>query len=160
MKIQLWPDSGEHKVNGYLNLCSYVHPDGETDELKKWDLTNLDGLVSDAEADEITVNGVIGYIPLKKVMSTIQNWSNKICRGGKITIIDVDAMKVCRDFSDFKIDIDAFNGILFGDQNEDSMVRYNCLAMDGLCNHLTSLGYKIIRKNIDNYAFVIEGQKI
>lgn len=155
-RLQLWKND-EQKVNGYVNICMFANPKNENDEVKLWsDIWDLDGIISDAEVDEIVVNGVLGHLQQDRVITALDNWTKKLCHGGSLKILDIDAMRICKDFSDYKINIDTLNGILYG----TDIVRYNCLEMNGLSNHLTKVGYKIINLEVlDEYCYLIGAEK-
>lgn len=158
MKIQLYFVEGT-SLSGYLNISPLIEQDTDTE--MNVDCRNLDAVACDAEVSELIVHNVLGYIPPDQVSVVLDNWVRKLRKGGKIIIVDLDAYQVSKAFVQFNIDIDKFNGLLYGNQNLLGFSRATCLTLTGLSNHLSNVyKLKIIKKRIEDLGFVLEAVRV
>jgi hypothetical protein len=74
--------------------------------------------------------------------------------GGKITVIDVDAQTILNSISNFTVDIERINRILYNDN------RKACYTSNYITQILTNNGFKIIKHRIDNHEYTITAIRI
>lgn len=145
-------------LNTHININPFVEE--ESENVIRGDVVNLDKHVDDSEATELIATDVLNYIPLGKCGEAIENWIKKVRAGGKIVVGGVDLLEVCKDFSQYRIDITEANLLIHGRQDKPYLHRKNNLTITTLCEYFLSAGLKINKKRIKDYKMIVEAIKI
>ena len=141
-------------LNTHININPFVAE--EADNIVRGDIVNLDQYADDSEVTELLALDVINYIPLSKCGEALENWVKKIRIGGTIVVGGIDLLEVCKDFSQYRIDITETNILLHGRQDKPYLHRKNNLTITTLCEYLSSSGLTINKKRINDYKMIVE----
>lgn len=158
MKLNLLLDNPAGILNGYVNVDPFAK--GQ-DERVCAEVTNLDSVVSDGEAEEILAYDILHYFPMIMVDGMIANWLKKLSiKGGKLAISATDLYEVSRQFWIGDINADKANCLLYGMQNKvlDSGGVWDCKKC---CINIFQLeqtilsyqNFKILKKTVDPKTF-------
>lgn len=153
-KINLLIDEKDSVLNGYINIDPFA--DG-TDSRIQGDISNLDHLVDDAEADEIIAKDIIGFFEINRVDSIIDNWLKKLAKGGKLILYFLDLESCVQAYIEGKINHEQLNRLVYGDQNKAWNFRNNSLFLIESCDIFKNKGYKILKSSIVNdfYGMIV-----
>ena len=146
-------------LHTHININPFAEEaDGET--IIRDDITNLDNHVDDAELQELIALDVIDYIPMTKVGSVLDNWTNKIRLGGKIVIGGVDLIECCKSVADYSIDIVQANSLIHGEQNRPYLIKRLNFTATSLAEYLEEVfNFTIIKKRVNNYQMIVEARR-
>lgn len=156
MKVNLLLNSDSVR-SGFLNVDPMADP-GHPDKTIG-DITNLDDLVDDAEADEIIALDVIDYVPAPALERVLTNWISKVRHGGTIAIGGVDIMAVARGLVRQEISLTQANVLLYGQQSAPWEYRKATIDMQTVISTLQKFDFKIIQKRIVNYTYVVKAER-
>lgn len=154
MKLNLvWGTGPEYGID-YLTINPFVQQENE--HIKRGDVCNLDNMVDNGELQELIAYDVIDYVDKSRVIPTIQHWLGKIAHGGKVVIGGVDMYEVSRGLTRYELDVIQANELLHGAGDKPYMLKRTNFTILGICDVLTSCNFKIIKRNLDGYKFVVE----
>jgi hypothetical protein len=124
------------------------------------EVTNLDELVDDSEAEEIVADTVLDYFQMQLVPGIISNWVKKLKRGGRLAITAPDLYEIAK--ASMKRDISEMetNRLLFGNQEKDWQIKKNAFSIGRLEELMAENGLKIISKKFVSYKVVLIGEKV
>lgn len=149
MKINI-SNNQSYQLNEYLQLCTIPR-----DGFKQCDITNLDALVCDGEAEEIIIDHALSYVDITKLESTIGHLVKKLSHQGKIIITDYDINEVARKFNEYRISLYEFNICVHG--YIPGSPRQSSFSMNTIQEFLKKYRIKIICCRYNENEFVIEG---
>lgn len=149
--------NGNIVMAGYINIDPYAK---EGDGKISGDVSNLDHSIDDGELDEIVADSVIEYFGSNIVGSILNNWINKLVRGGKMTITTPDIYEVARSIMRREISEDDANKIIFGTNENNDLFKKNILSINRIEQLLLALGMKILSKRILGYKITIVAEKL
>jgi len=156
MKLHISVGKGFTKP-GYLNIDPIT---GQGNELSvKADIRKLDEFVSDSECTEIIAENVLDYLEAGEADQALQHWVKKLRHGGKIIIGGTDAHQISKMFYYKEIDIEKFNLLTHGQFSAPWDVFMSHTTIEDLLQKLESYGIKILKKRIDGFNLVIEGER-
>ena len=168
MRVSITVGATEFK-NGYLNIDPISEEGGEKvgaryhqdsfDGSVKADVRDLDDLVMDSECTELIAEDVLDYLVLEEAKSAIGHWVTKLRHGGKIIISGTASYEVCKQFVQRTIDADTFNGLIHGEFNHPWDVKMSHMSTTDLQNELESHGIKILKKRVNGFSMVLEGER-
>jgi len=142
---------------GYLNIDPIT---GQNNEVSvKADIRNLDELVADAECVELVAENVLDYLEASEADQALRNWVKKLRRGGKIIIGGIDAHQISKMFYYKEISIEKFNLLTHGQFSKSWDVLMSHTTIEDLQQKLKDCGIKILKKRIDGFNLVIEGER-
>ena len=148
----------EQFKNGYLNIDPVAAEAGVEGSVKA-DVRNLDDLVMDSECVEIVAEDVLDYLVFEEAKAAIAHWVKKLRHGGKIIISGTDACEVCKQVVQKTIDINEFNHLVHGEFSQPWDVKMSHMSIESLQNELESHGIKVLKKRINGFSMVIEGER-
>jgi hypothetical protein len=160
MKINLLLNNPAGALSGYINIDA-IHecePDLEKG-LFHSDVTPLDKLVDDGEAEQIVATEILEYFPAKDVDGILDGWLKKLKHGGTIIVTDIDALEVNRSLLNRRISMEDVNLLLYGHQQHPWQYRKCCLTITQICDALRNKGMKIVGKKVADYKFVVEARR-
>ena len=155
MRISITVGADQFK-NGYLNIDPIS---GELDGGVKADVRNLDEIVMDSECVEIIAEEVLDYLELESAKAAIAHWIKKLRHGGKIIISGTDYYEVCKQAMQKTIDINQFNHLIHGGFVQPWDVKMSHMSINDLQNELNSHGIKILKRRVNGFSMVIEGER-
>jgi hypothetical protein len=145
-----------YTLTGYLNLDPIVEPGS----IKvKVDVANLDEYLDVGECQEILSCDVLNYYESGKVDEIIDNWIDKLRKGGIIQFSEVDIESVLLSLQRGEINLDKLNTLLFGEQKRKWDFKKCGLSSYVMCNKLISKNLEIIEKTYHGYNFFIKARK-
>ena len=118
---------------------------------------NLDGIAENGECSEILALDVLSYIHYTNVEQYIQHLCKKVARGGKLILGGLDTIELAKCLLRDDFNVVELNRILFGDGKERP--KENTMTLPMVVNVLQASGMKIIKKRINQYAFVVEAHR-
>jgi hypothetical protein len=149
--------NGTNVLAGYYNIDPFAK-DGEGKI--RGDISNLDEIVDDGELDEILADSVLEYYEIKLVNGIVQNWVNKLERGGKITITVPDLYEICKSIVRREVNEHEANILLYGTQEEKWKLRKNAFTIPKIEHLLTTLGTKIVAKKFSGTNASVTAEKL
>jgi hypothetical protein len=155
VKLNLLLDEAK-PLSGYVNVSPLI--DGNP-EIVKSDVTNLDAVCDDAEADEILISTeVLPYFPSKDAGNIMQHWCRKLRRGGTITMYGQDLYLACKAILTRQYSTAEANKILYGGEKGWNIKKtaFSILDVEQL---FSQVEFKIIRKSIHGINFTITAQR-
>lgn len=155
MKINLLLDS-QDVLNSYLN----IDPFSETQDKLKGEITNLDWIVDDGEAEEILAYNILEFFEFGKADEILNNWLRKLAKGGILIIGYNDIDEIARLFYQTHIELDQFNKLVFGEQKRGWDFKKCGFTTYQLSEVLKNKGYKIRQAKIEGIAGVIVAERI
>ncbi len=159
MKINLLIDNPGDYKNGYNNIDPFA-PETNGDLRLKSDISNLDSLVDDGEANEILALEILEYFPGNVIDDILQNWLKKLAHGGILTISGVDFTEIARGFLSSNLSLEDVNELLLGKQEKSWQTKKSVFTLLKLVEVFEGLGYKILKKRIYNYRAIISIQRV
>lgn len=156
MKLNLLYGHGDH-LQEYININPFALE--ETDNIRISDVKNLDKIVENAEATEIIASDVIDYLALNEINPTLDHWISKMRHGARLVIGGCDSYDAAKALVQFEIDLETFNMLVHGTQDQPHLFKRMCLTLPGLCEYLTDHGLKIIKKRRNGLNYVVEAQR-
>jgi len=168
MKINIIVGSSNYK-SGYINIdptlkrkAESVSLDNANDEqsnVVKADIRNIDDIVANSECNELIAEDVLDYLELSESRKVLSHWISKLRHGGKIIVGGTDVYEVCRLFCKQAIDLNTFNSVIHGGFSELWDVKMSHSTMEDLQEFLESQGVRIIKKRIQGFKMIIEGER-
>ena len=168
MKINIIIGSSNYK-SGYINIDPTLKRKGELVELEnsnddqsnivKTDIRNLNDIVEDSECKELIAEDVLDFLELSESRTVLSHWISKLRHGGKIIVGGTDIYEVCRLFYKQAIDLNTLNSIIHGNFSEPWDVKMGHSTLEDLQEFLQSQGIKIIKKRIQGFKMIIEGER-
>jgi len=168
MRVSITVGATQFK-NGYLNIDPISEEGGEKagsryyqdnyDGSIKADVRNLDDVVMDSECMEIIVEDVLDYLVFDEARAAIEHWIKKLRHGGKIIISGTDSYEVCKQLAQRTIDIEHFNHLIHGEFTQPWDVKLSHMSISDLQNELESHGIKILKKRVNGFSMVVEGER-
>ena len=168
MKINILIGGTDYK-SGYINIDPTLKRKSESIALEnsnddqsnivKSDIRNLDDIVSDSECKELIAENVLDFLELSESRAVLSHWISKLRHGGKIIVGGTDIYEVCRLFYKQAIDLNTLNAIIHGDFSQPWDVKMSHSTMENLQEFLQSEGIKIIKKRIQGFKMIIEGER-
>ena len=113
---------------------------------------NLDTICEAAECTEIIVENTLEYFPLQEVEVLINHWVSKLRHGGTLIIVANHLTKICKSYVNKEINMADANILLFGGR-QSSVDPMEVQTM------FTTLGLKVLKCTLDNYRFIVKGQR-
>jgi hypothetical protein len=141
-----------------MKLCLNVNDEVLTGYNNLGFLRNVDAYAEDGECDEILSTDILSYIHYSKVEDFIRHLAKKVKRGGKIILGGNDCVEISKMFFRGDFNIAEYNRITFGDAN--SRQKENAITIPVVVDVLQSMNFKIMKKRIDNYQFVVEAVRL
>lgn len=150
MKINLLMNN----KSGVLNNCLNLDPYGDNQARQKTDITNLDNIVDNGEADEILARDILCYFPLLETPRLIDGWLKKLRKGGKLLIEGTDYEKVCMDVYYGNLNFSDFHDMIYG----KGLLKKNCLSLSGLTKYVRENHPRtqVTLSRFDGYNFILE----
>ena len=146
--------------NGYLNIDPISGSDsGDAGGAIKADIRNLDEIIMDSECVEIIAEDVLDYLVRNDAIVTLQHWVTKLRKGGKIIVGGTDSFEVSKQFCQKIIGVDEFNTIMHGGFSQPWDTKLSHTSLEDLQQQLESYGIKIIKKRVNGFRLVIEGER-
>jgi hypothetical protein len=168
MRVSITVGATQFK-NGYLNIDPISEEGGELvgtryhqdnfDGSIKADVRNLDDVVMDSECVEIIAENVLDYLVFDEARSAIAHWVKKLRHGGRIVIYGTEPYEVCKQLIQRTIDIEQFNHLIHGEFTQPWDVKLSHMSMSDLQNELESHGVKILKKRVNGFSMVVEGER-
>ena len=168
MRVSITVGATQFK-NGYLNIDPISEEGGELvgsryhqdnfDGSIKADVRNLDDVAMDSECVEIIAEDVLDYLVIDEARAAIAHWIKKLRHGGRIVIYGTDSYEVCKQLMQRTIDIDQFNHLIHGEFTQPWDVKMSHMSIGDLQNELESHGIKILKKRVNGFSMVIEGER-
>jgi predicted SAM-dependent methyltransferase len=155
MRVSITVGANQFK-NGYLNIDPIS---GELDGGTKADVRNLDEVVMDSECVEIIAEGVLEYLEFESAKAAIAHWVKKLRHGGRIIISGTDYYEVCKQIMQRTVGVNEFNNLIHGGFTEPWDVKMSHMSINDLQNELKSNGIKILKKRVNGFSMVIEGER-
>lgn len=156
MKVNLCYLKLEEK-DGYINLSPFAQPNSP---FQPCDIRNLDEVVCDDEAEEIVALDILNYFKLEDVLKCLQNWINKLKKGGRLLVTFDDAWEVSRRLFIGTIEKEQANEILYGKQEKPHQIKRSAIPMHWLKDWLASRNTKLIKCRLEGYTVVMEVEKL
>lgn len=118
---------------------------------------NLDAFAENGECEEILASNILEYIPCPNVEQFILHLASKVAHGGKIVICGVDYIELCKMAIRQDFNVAEFNKLMFGN---GSQPRESAINLNIVSNLLLSNGFKIQKKRLNGYNFVVEAIRV
>ena len=115
----------------------------------------LGEFVDDGEAEEFRALNILGLFPQNKSEEILNHWISKVAHKGKLIIGEVECLDVSKAYANGRISIDDFNNLLRG---ENSVVQTS-FSVGQIVNFLEAKGFKILKKRVSNYYFIVEAER-
>lgn len=154
MKLNLLLDNGADLRSGFINVDPIAPENDEQGRLKS-DVSNLDDVCCDNEADEIVALDILDYYPGGAADKILSNWLRKLKHGGKLTFSVVDYREVARAVLANSISPDDVNELLYGKQEKKWQFKKGAFTLQQLVEVLSNMDYKVLSKRVQNYRAVI-----
>ena len=159
MRVSITVGETEFK-NGYINIDPISGSDsGDAEGAIKADVRNLDDIIINSECIEIVAEDVLDYLVRVEAISTLRHWVTKLRKGGKIIIGGTDAFEVSKQFCQKIIGVDDFNAIIHGEFSQPWDTKLSHMSLEDLQQQLESYGIKIIKRRVNGFKFVVEGER-
>lgn len=157
MKLNLLRNSPD-TMSGYINIDAFG---GDDPNKKQGDVTNLDTIVCDAEAEEIIARDVIDFLPPIVVNRVIDHWIKKLSHGGKLVIGGIDMYDVCKAVASYALPPTDASIMLHGEQEPTKgwNIRKSTANMSDVVQLLKAKGLNIISKRCANYRFSVVAER-
>lgn len=155
MKINLL-NHGSDIRNGYVNVDHTADlPKNLTfaEEKRIGSIKNINWLCKDGEADEIIAIDSPMSFEFKEIPSVVTHWVQKLKPGGVLIVGGNDAYEACKAFELGSISLQTLTDILFGENQRSALMQ------EQITEIFINLGLKILKKEIQNYKFVVIGAK-
>lgn len=146
MKINLLYDSPDVR-SGYVNVDPFAIDDKNR---ICSDLQSL-GFCSIGEAQEILCHNILSHYNLQDASAIFSEIISKLAHGGVVTISDINAYEVSRQFVVGKISPTEFSSILFGDKHS----RKSLHSMDTILEGFKQFNLQIVAKKIEGFNFSV-----
>jgi hypothetical protein len=156
MKLNLLYGHGDH-LQEYVNVNPFALE--ETDNVRIADVKQLDGIVEDAEATQIIASDVVDYLSLDEINPVLDHWISKMRHGATLWIGGCDSYDAAKALTQFEIDLETFNMLLHGTQDQPHLFKKTCLTLTGLCEYLEDKGLKIIKKRRNGLNYVVGARR-
>jgi hypothetical protein len=156
MKLNLLYGHGDH-LQEYININPFALE--ETDNTRIADVKQLDSIVEDAEATEIIAADVVDYLSMEEINKALDHWISKMRHGARLVIGGCDSYDAAKALVQFEIDLETFNLLVHGTQDQPHLFKKMCLTLSGLCDYLEEKGLKIIKKRRNGLNYVVEAQR-
>ncbi len=163
MKINLLLNDYKHIVNGYVNCDPFANgPNSRAvnDPRITSDVTNLDKICENGEAEELIARHILDYFPIAEVGQIMYHWLKKVKLGGTIIIQEYDEEEVAYALYSNKITLKEFQKIIHGKQELKWQVKKSGLSILPVIQFFKENGCKIIKKRLEGMVFVVEAQRI
>jgi hypothetical protein len=147
MKINLLYDSN-NILSGFFNIDPYSISDPNK---VCCDLENL-YFCSEGEAEEIICDEILSFYPKETVNRMIAHYVTRLGHGGSITISDLNAYEISRQFTLGKINLEEYNQQAFGGKYE----RKSWVGIPEVVGILAEMGLIIKLKRIDGFKFTVK----
>ena len=156
-KINLIYGSGD-VLHTHININPFA-TDADGKRIVRDSVKNIDKYADTAELKELVATDVIDYFPAKEIEEVVSGWASKIRLGGTIVIGGIDLMEVCKSLSSYNIDVSHANALLHGEQEPQYLIRKSSFTTLGISSYLKDMGFKIIKKRIQDYKCIVEGTR-
>ncbi len=156
MKVNLLVNSPHFHRNGYLNIDPFAK-DGDQHRVRG-DVSNLDALVDDGEAEEIVAYEILDLFPFRDGGTILNNWLKKLKKGGTIVLTSLDILSVAKDLHFGNLEYD--HKMIYGNQTANWDFRKASYPLRELVAELKERGLKIIKQRIDNYKAVVVAERL
>lgn len=118
---------------------------------------SLDAFAENGECEEVLASNILEYIPCTNVEQFILHLASKVAYGGKITISGIDYIEICKMAIRQDFNVAEFNKLLFG---TGSQPRESAININIVVGVLQSHGFKILKKRLNGYEFVVEATRV
>lgn len=132
MKTEYKVNIGKEDLPGYWNTDSILLEEVETNQ-----------------ATEILIDLSLGRIPTEKIPGVMKIWSEKLRKGGKLILNDLDLNQLAKAITSKKNNDLQINQLLYGN-------RVSCLTLETVSNIIRSLGLKILKRSLVEFEYSIE----
>ena len=132
----------------------------KTHELTKEEIAfvkSLDAFAENGECEEILASNILEYIPFPNIEQFILHLASKVAHGGKITVCGIDYVEVCKMAIRQDFNVAEFNRLIFG---SGSQPRESAINLNVVATLLLSNGFKIQKKRLNGYNFVVEATRV
>lgn len=121
-------------------------------------LYDLNKYVDHNECQEILCT-LTDYIPTNKLSPYIGELSAKLAHGGKLTIIGTDALEVVHAFKNGRMDILAFNELVYGKRNKVWAFKQSLISLHDVTAIMRTHNLKITQKRISDFTYSVVGER-
>lgn len=140
MKLYLSYMEKFNKKADFILFCQQDH-----------NVSNLDEYIDNGELDELYVDNCLSKFAIEDFEKIINNWLSKLHKTATITIDDVDARLIAKNFLKNTSNILEFSNFIC--HNKSAVTIFE------LESFLRNKGLKILEKNIDGFRFKIKAEK-
>lgn len=127
-----------HNTHNFLNSHTNISPFNlEHPEILSGDITDIDWIVDNGEAEQIIALDTIEYIPYNKICTVLSNWIGKLCVGGQLILGFIETAELVRWYYRGNIDLEGFNQLSHGNQKESQLVKLSSFSALDLIERLT-----------------------
>lgn len=141
--------------SGYKNICP-VGGDGNIMD----GYINIDQYCENGEVSELLVTEAAEFLSISQLDMALTNWYKKIAYGGTITIEGTDLRRVCNAFINQQITPEQANTLIFGSQINVFEFKKTGISLNQIAQSMAQFGFKIVRKRIDGFRFVVTGERV
>jgi hypothetical protein len=111
------------------------------------------------ELDELIIENVIDYFPVDKAEDALESLTKLVKKGGKIVVIGTDLYEVCKNFSQYNINIRDANKEIFG--LTPPTIKKVCFTTPHMVEFLSTVAkLKILKKRMNVFSYSIEAERI
>lgn len=110
---------------------------------------------ADNEITHLLADTVCDYIPRHELGSTLKYYASKIRKNGRITIGGTEVKELAR-MALLTEDYDSINTLLYGSFNSAWSIKSGMTSIIEIIDALTVIGFKVVKKKIDNQSFIVE----
>jgi len=141
--------------SGYTNICPLGGEGNIADGY-----INLDQYAENGELEELVVTEAAEFLDINQLNIALNNWYSKIAYGGSITIEGTDLRRICNAFILQQITPEQANHLIFGSQSNVFEFKKTGISLNEIAQTMAQFGFKIIKKRIDGFRFVVTGERI
>lgn len=148
MKLIISTDK-EAEIENVVKVVSPEHGD---------QIYNLDEYVDHNECDDILCE-LTDYVPTTKLQAFIGAITTKLAHKGKLTIIGTDALQVVHAFKNGRIDVLAFNELVYGKRDKVWNFKQSLVSLHDVHAIMKAAGLKIINKRLSDFQYLVVGER-
>jgi hypothetical protein len=160
VKLNLLLDDSSRILNTHTNISIFPLENKYNCDLREGEINDLDWIVENGEVNEIIADSILEYFPFNQIGGILQNWIKKLSLTGSLIIVGCDIKQLARLITFEEIDNKIAYTEIYGEQTANWKTKKSCCSMNEMIMALQAMGLKVVRKEYDNYKYVIEAKRI
>lgn len=157
MKVNLLLDNPAGVRNGYINIDPFA-PDNDRDRVKG-DVSTISHSIDDGEASEILAYDILDFFAANMADEILAHWLSKLAHGGTLTVAVIDLLEVARGVTSHIVSIEQAQDLLHGLQEKKWDLKKSSYTLQQLVSTISSRGYKVLSKRVENYRAIVTCQR-